>query len=269
MNNKRVFKVALDGKDVEFAVVRPNQKVKEKAQLAFNRAFRQAVTPEDGKPGALVRSKVDSVMREQKLWDDAKQARYDEVYARLLDGEKRLARGGGTMVSAKAAALQMLKDRRELASMSRDRNDLDKVTAEAQAENARFNFLISACTVYNETGQPFYKDVEDYFAREEDPVAEQAAKVLGEMIYNLDENFESKLPENVFMLKYKLVDEKLRFINKDGKLTDVEGRLVNEEGRYVNEQGERVDRDGNRLDDEGNYLFDFVPFTDEDGNPIV
>ena len=61
----------------------------------------------------------------------------------------------------------------------------------------------------------------------------------------------------------------MRFINKEGKLTDSDGRLVDENGRYVNEEGDFVDKEGKRVDNEGEYLVEFKPFLDEDGTPVT
>jgi hypothetical protein len=104
VNNKRVFKVMVDGKELEMAVVRPNHKVNQHAQLIYNRAFREAVVPEDGSKGALVEAKIDDVMREQKLWDDYKQKKFEETQKRLFDNEKKLAKERAGKVSYKMMA---------------------------------------------------------------------------------------------------------------------------------------------------------------------
>jgi hypothetical protein len=89
------------------------------------------------------------------------------------------------------------------------------------------------------------------------------------MIYGLDNNYEANLPENKFLKKYKFVDDKLRYINKNNQLTDRDGRLVDEQGRFIDKAGNFVDKYGNRVDSEGEYIAEFKPFLDDDGNPVV
>jgi hypothetical protein len=123
--------------------------------------------------------------------------------------------------------------------------------------------------VYNETKQPYFKNLEDYLSRSNEPVAILAAQHLANMLYGLDNDYEKNLPENKFLKKFKFVDDNLRLINDKGKLVDEEGRLVDENGRYINEAGEFIDRHGNRVDDKGEYVVEHKPFLDDDGNPIA
>jgi hypothetical protein len=159
--------------------------------------------------------------------------------------------------------------REEMRDLISVRTNLDNHTAEGQADNARFNYLISSCLVYSSNKEKYFKSYEDYLSRASEPVAIKAAQVLANMLYGLDNDYEKKLPENKFLVKYKFVDEKLRLINKDGHLVDLEGRLVDSNGRYVNDKGEYVDKNGVPVDINGDYITDFKPFTDDDGNPVV
>ena len=105
--------------------------------------------------------------------------------------------------------------------------------------------------------------------KEHDPAVGPAASALAKIIYNLEDDYEKKLPENQFLVKYKFADETLHLIDKQGRKVDADGRLVDENGRYINEAGQFVDREGNLVDEEGNFLVDEKPFLDDEGNPIV
>ncbi len=257
--NKKAFEAEVDGKPTKFLVKRPDHKVAAKAQAVHNKSFRDAV-----EAGALVRARVDKVMRDQNLWDDAKQKLYAETVTRLLANEKKLAKGGIKYSEARDAAVSMIRDRRQLRGLNEDRNLLDQHTAEAQAENARFNYLVSAVTVYAESGKPYFKDFEDYQGREDDPVVGPAANALGKLIYGLEDDFEQRLPEWKFLIKYGFANDRLRLIRKtDGRPVDTEGRLVDEKGRLVNEAGELVDAEGNLLTEDGDYKVEFTDFIDD------
>lgn len=263
--NKKTFEVEVDGKKVEVAVLRPNHKVSAQGTLIYNKAFRTAV-----ESGSFVKLKIEQVMREQNLWDDKKQSRYEELVKTLLGNERKLITGGIKMSDAVAAAIEMRRCRAELQYLNSERNELDALTAESQAEQARFNYYVSACTVFADTGKPYFKDVEDYLSREGDVVVLPAAQAMGKLLFDLDDSFREKLPENKFLLERGYCDKNLHLIRKsDGKRIDSEGRLVDDKGRLVNESGELIDRDGNLLTESGEYKVEFSPFLDDEGSPIV
>jgi hypothetical protein len=159
--------------------------------------------------------------------------------------------------------------RDEIRDLISVRTSLDNHSAEGQADNARFNYLVSVCVVYNDTKEPYFKNMEDYLNRATDPVALIGAQNLANMLYGLDNDYESNLPENKFLKKFKFVDDKLRLIDKKGRLIDSEGRLVDDQGRFIDDQGNFVDKYGNRVDIDGEYIVEPQPFLDENGNPIV
>jgi hypothetical protein len=111
--------------------------------------------------------------------------------------------------------------------------------------------------------------MEDYLNRSTETVALVGAQNLANMLYGLDNDYESNLPENKFLKKFKFVDDRLRYIDKKGRLIDSEGRLVDDQGRFIDEEGNFVDKYGNRVDVDGEYIVDPQPFLDENGNPIV
>jgi hypothetical protein len=257
-------KTTRDNKEVEVAVERPNHRHIQEAQNVHNRAFREAL---DHK--AILKEVLEKHLREQGLWDDSRQAEYERLTKVMLEGEKSLKRGKIKLSEAKQIAFQMQDARFEMVELLSQRRALEGNTVQAQAENARFNYLVAACTVYNDTGKPVFKNLDDYLSHSTEEFAWEAATTLAEMLNGFDPDAEKKLPENAFLLKYKLVDEKLRPVDKDGNLVDRDGRRVDENGRYVNDQGELVDRDGNRVDAEGNYVFeDAGAFLDDDGNEV-
>ena len=261
---KEDIKVEINGEEKTFVVRSPSLADQREAQKVYNTAFTDAI-----KSNSVVRAKMDDVLEEQGLWNKDKQKKYENLQQELFDGEKRLAKGGFALTEAKKLALKMRNIRLEIRDLISVRTSLDNHSAEGQADNARFNYLVSACVVYKENDQPYFKDLEDYMNRMDDPVALAAAQKLANIIYGLDNNFEKNLPENRFLKKYKFVNDDLRFIDKAGRTIDSEGRLVNEEGRYIDEEGNFIDKEGNRVDQDGEYIVDSQPFLDDDGKPVV
>ena len=52
----------------------PDSKENKEAQLAYNKAFREAL-----QSGAVLRQKLNQVMEEQGIWDQEKETRYQEI----------------------------------------------------------------------------------------------------------------------------------------------------------------------------------------------
>lgn len=258
------FKVEIDGEEKTFMVRSPSLADQREAQKVYNTAFTNAI-----KSNSVVRAKMDDVLEEQGLWNKDKQRKYDELQNEISEGEKSLAKGGIQLTEAKKIALKMRDLRLELRDLISVRTSLDNHSAEGQADNERFNYLVSACVVYKDNDKPYFKDLADYMDRTDDPVALVGATRLANMLYGLDDNFEKKLPENKFLKKYKFVNENLRFIDKKGRTIDADGRLVDENGRFIDEEGNFVDKEGSRVDAEGDYVVDSQPFLDDDGNPVV
>lgn len=261
-DNKRVFEVEIDGEKVKIAVIKPKMKHLQKATQIYNKSFREAADS-----GAILRARLESVAREQKVWDDDKQTQFEELTKQLLDGELKLAKGGIKLSEGRKVAIDMRVARFKRTQLQSGRNQLDQMTAEAQAENAKFQYLISVCTVYGEggkEGQPYYESYEDMMELEEDPVYGPAFNQLGNLVYGLDENYDAQLPENKFLVKYGFCNEKLHLIRKsDSRLINGLDQLVDEKGRRVNEDGKLIDPHGRVIDEDGNYVVQFEDFEDD------
>ena len=108
-----------------------------------------------------------------------------------------------------------------------------------------------------------FKDYEDYLSEDKSEVANKAATNLAKLIYDLEDDFQKKSPENKFLLEYQFCNTDLHLVDKDGQLVDALGRRVDKDGRLINKDGELVDTDGNLLTDDGEYKVEFQPFIDE------
>jgi len=257
MQNKRVFTAT----EVKLVVVRPSAVIENKAQLVYGKAFREAV-----EAGLMVRPRLESYLREQGLWDDAKDAEYKAVLKRLRDNEKKIAAGGNAGLTRKklrTLAIEMRRDRATLMYLNRDRSELDLNTAEAIAEQRKFEHYVATCTLHEDTGKPYFESLEAY--KNGGELADVASLEFGKLYYNLDDNREKNLPENLALSKYNLVDEKLRLIDDKGNLVNAEGERVDEFGRRVNDTGDLIDIDGTPMDAEGNYKIEWAELLpDED-----
>ena len=271
-----------NGNPVTVIVRQPTPKEYRDSQVAYNKSFREALDS-----GALLRHKLTDYMKEQGLWDDAKQEQNDKYIQDLSDREDQLKAGGIPLVSAKKVALEMRSLREEFRLLLAERNMLDGNSAEGQADNARFNALVCLCIIDPRRQEPYFFDQDAYDSQADQPWVIEAASELANMLYGLDPNYDNTLEEHKFLKEFKFMNEKHEFINGDGHLidTDIDGveRLIDKDGRFVayHDDGEQyyVNRDGEEVvlvkdkDDKEEWvkasLADRKPFLDEAGEPII
>ena len=116
----KTFKVEVDGAEKEFLVKNPSLHDQREAQKVYNQAFTDAV-----KSKSVVRAKLEDLLKDQGLWDDDKQVKFDTLQRDLLDGEKKLAKGGFGLTQAKELALRMKNVRDEIRALVSVRTSLD------------------------------------------------------------------------------------------------------------------------------------------------
>jgi hypothetical protein len=230
-------------------VKKPNHKQLTEAQFYSSAVFNKAKDA-----GACLRTKLDDYLRKEGLWTDEEQKLAEEIGTRL-DKNLRIIKTGkkedGTKVKlseGRQLAIEIKKDRLALNFILSKRREHDAYTVEGHAENARFNHLVANC-VFDEDGNKIFTDVDDYYDKQEEPYAYDAASKLAAVTSSIDEDWEQKLPENQFLIKYKFVDKDLRYIDKDGHWVNNAGQRVNEAGQLVNADGKLIDVDGTVIEE--------------------
>ena len=262
--------VDLDGEKKKVFLQIPASEENKEAQLAYNKAFKEAL-----QSGAILRQKLQRGMNEQGIWDDEKETQYQAILQDLNEGEKRLSRGGISLAEARQLAIDMRRRRVEFRSLIAERSSMDSNTAEGQADNERFSHLVYVC-LKNASGKRLFKSKDEYEDNANQPFVIEAAGQLAEKLYGLDPDYDKNLPENKFLEAYKFSDNATRLINKDGHLIDIDSqgveRLIDENGRFIayDEEDESyfVDKDGEKLNADGDYEGGFTPFLDDQGKPV-
>lgn len=245
MQNKLVFKTTINDQEVEVAVTRPTYQQEREAQLLYNKYFRELV-----EGGTYTRSELERVATERKLWDEKKTGEELGLRLHIAEGIEKLTKKQAkplTLKEARQIAIEVRQNRAALQQLIAERNALDTASAESQADNYSFNYLVSQCTVNNNTGEKIFANVEDYLERATEPVAYTAASRLAQIKYGLTEDFIKELPENAWLSRHKFVNDQLELIDKDGR---------------------RIDTDGNVLDDKGEESVEPPTFVDDDGNVV-
>jgi hypothetical protein len=254
----------VDGKEIEIYIQRPTNEVIKLADRYKSKIWNQAIQDE-----VLTKKELNVLMKSRGIWDEAKDKEEDDITKKVVDLERKLYHGDGKkkpkVSEGKEFAIEIRRQRIALRDLIADRISLEENTAESLADNARFDYLVATCTFYKD-GTLVWKDFDEYNSQSGNEIAFASATTLGEILYNLDSSFEKNLPENIFLIKFGLVNKDLSLVDPvDGEtLIDTEGNKIDNEGYLVNSDGERVDREGNKITDEGlyelaEYVNDLVP----------
>ena len=78
------------------------------------------------------------------------------------------------------------------------RQMFDSSTIESIADRERMDYIIYACTVYEDTGQNYWASFEDMKNDRGSGAYNLAVREVTKIIYNYDPEFEKNLPENKF-----------------------------------------------------------------------
>jgi hypothetical protein len=244
-----------DGNEVveKFVVKRPTNDLIRRADRQRAKEWNECVA--DGVP---TKQALRKQLTEKGLWSDKEDEKEKELRAELSKLEISLYKGDGkntvrSIEEGKLIAIEVRKARFRLTQHLASINDFERNTADALANNKRFDFLVSACC-FTESGDIVYKDLADYDSRASTDAAYACAAALAEMLHGVDAEFEEALPENKWLTDHKCVNKELSLVDAEGNLVDGLGRRISEDNWLLNEDGQKVDINGNLRDDEGNYI---------------
>ena len=230
-----------DGKEIELVVSTPTTKQSLEAEKVYKKAFRQAL-----EEGAMLRKKLNMYMIDQGIWTDKQEKEYVDVIKEINLLDYQLNKGKNTegeklkISEAKEMALSLRDKREEFKDLISERQNLDHLTAEGQADAEKFSYLVFVCTKDFLSQKPFYTDFNDYQEKSNDQASVDAAKHVGELVYEIDPEYENSLTENRFLKRFNFVDDKNQLIDKDGRPIDREGNRLDEFGYVLNEDGKRI-----------------------------
>jgi hypothetical protein len=230
-----------DGKELELVVSTPTTKQLLEAEKVYKKAFRQAL-----EEGAMLRKKLNMYMIDQGIWTDAQEKEYVDVVKEINLLDYQLNKGQDQegkklkLSQAKEMALSLRDKREEFKDLISERQNLDHLTAEGQADAERFSYLVFVCTKDFLSQKPFYTDFDDYQEKSNDQASVDAAKHVGEIVYEIDPEYEDSLTENRFLKRFHFIDDKNQLIDKDGKPVDRDGNALDEDGYILNKDGKRI-----------------------------
>jgi hypothetical protein len=179
----------------EYLTVAPTAAVLSEAKAAYTMAFRKAI-----EAGAYLRKSFDKILGDQGLWSEAKTKKISSLQFLLAKLERKL-NSKIKLSEAKEVAKQLVEARNELRELVYERTALDDRTSEGQAEQARLEYICSVCTLDQITRKPAFSSVIDMNDSDQDLVSICLDKIAG-LVYEVDPDFESKLPEQKFFTRF-------------------------------------------------------------------
>lgn len=239
-------------------VIKPaNARHSVEAQKVYNRAFKKAI-----EEGAILKRTLEDHMRRQGLWDDAKQEEYEALLKKSADIEYKIKSGFYKKASElKDKSIELKKLRNNLSSLLMVRNSMDSMTADGQADNERFFYLITACVYDYKTQKPVYTSLDEYTEQADSELAMKCASEFASFAYGLEDNYEDKLIENKLLKKLGLLNDKGELTNRQGQKVDLEGNLLDDDGARIDENGNRIDINNNPVIDDS--VIDELEFEDD------
>jgi hypothetical protein len=261
MKNRETFLANEDGVEFELTVVQPSPKIQSEGDTIYAKAHKQFE-----KENFYLKAETIAIIKKRSLWDDDKQAELDKIERSIAEGLMKLRKGGITKLEGRKVAIGVIQDRNRRSNLLNILNTMDDMTCESKADNERFDYFVSQCVLKDaDTGEKYFRSLEDYKSRKTEDAAALAAAKLASLIYDVVA-IQTELPEYKFMLKFSYMNDKLQLTDSDtGKLCDIDFKPISDDGYYLNDKGEKVDAFGNVVV-EGDS--DIGVFTDEGASEV-
>lgn len=274
MDSKRIIVDTVDNenKPLRLAIIRPTNKINQEANMAYNLKMAELIRKgsQDNSQRLLLRSELEEYLIELGIWTAKDVSEVEKLVFEIRAHELVLKKGGIKVSEGRSIALKMAEKRQMILEKHSKRLQFDSITIESQAENFRFEFLLTKCLVKADTGTPFVKNLNEYAEQEDTTAIIDGAKVLANMVYGLEDNINKNMFEIKWLKDAGMINEKGQYTLPDGKLVDRYNRLVNEDGRYINTEGQMVDTFARPVDEHGNPLVDVSqPFIDDESGKDV
>jgi hypothetical protein len=260
MNRKDFVVKESSGKEIMLSFKRPQSENFEEADKIYASKI-SALIREGGKKRLALRSEVDKFLRESGIWSDKDEQNLKDLNQEINDALNRLRKGGMKLSEGRKLCFEVTDKRRECMDILRKRQFLDSATIESVAENERNDYIIYACTVYADSGQNYWDSFDDMKNDKLSDVFNAASTTAIEFIYNINPEFEKRLPENRWLKKYNFIDNDLNLVDRKT------GERVDKEGKPLRELEEAVVQEFQNLQGE---IEEETPFVDDETNePVV
>jgi hypothetical protein len=256
MNRKEFTIVEESGKEVKLCIRTPQYEDLELSDKVYAEKIASLLRENAGKR-LLLRSQVTDFLKSTGVWTQEDEDKIEQLNTEIDDLLAKLRKGGLKVSEGRKLAIDTMEKRKDIVRISGKRQIFDDTTIEAFAENEKIDYLVYICTVYADTGENYWNSFEDMKNDKLSHAYRSAAVAAYNVIYNVNPEFEKRLPENRWLKKYGLIDDELNYLDrKTGKKVDRSGKPIEEvekdlQKRIDNLQGE-IEEEQPFIDDETN-----------------
>jgi len=175
----------------------------------------------------LLRSELDSFLRENGMWSQKDQNLLDSINGEINNLLNQLRSGGIKLSEGRKIAIAITDKRQKLVQLMQKRQSFDDSTIESIADNEKTDYFIYACTRNSITGDRHWESFSEMKANKDSDSYKKAMSISMSVLYGIDSDFEKNLPENKWLKKYKYIDENLSFVDRvTGKFVDRDGTPI-------------------------------------------
>lgn len=198
----------IDGKELALSLIQPSQKIMNEADRLYRLEFGKMVRDK-----ALVNAEVAKIVEEREIFKDAFEEEYAGLLVKTIELERKLE-DDKEEVQKKLHALELKTVREKMFDMNSQIQGIYRNTAEHLAEEIKMHFLTVHCVVNPATAEKFFADLDDFYARDDEPAVADALFAVYKFFYDLPNDLDSKYPENVYLQEQGVLDKEYKFIDK-------------------------------------------------------
>lgn len=236
MTKKEFTAVEPSGKEIKLAFRTPGHEEISEAEKIYASKV-SALIREGNKNRLVLRQEVDKFLKESGIWTDNDEQGIQKATEYIAESLAKIKKGGIKLSEGRQLAISIMDKRKEIFTALRKRQILDDSTIEAVAENEKNDYIVFACTEFADDGQKYWSSFEDM---KNDKLSDSYNKASGaaiEVIYGLNPNYETELPENKWLKKYKFIDEEMNYVDRQtGKRVDRDGKPIEDSEEKINQR---------------------------------
>ena len=190
LTNRRKFTVELvSGEETNLTTRFPTNEELQDGEFEFSKSFNNAIIN-----GILPEARLLAELMKNGIWDETKDQAIEDQRVKVVGLEEALSETEGSEKVSVAETLGAA--RQELFGQRQARSELFAHSAEAKAEQAQRDVVVSRVTEYEKSGAPVWLTFETYRKEQDNNLLFRATYEYMTFESGLDANFIEQLPEN-------------------------------------------------------------------------